>query len=522
LAAPPLLLLAPFTSFVLYHGYDPLAPEVLWVAGLVVAGGVAVGAITRVLPAPLRAVAIALVVAFCMDLQAAYGGFTVLAASFVGTLVAAAILRDHLTTVLSVMAAAAITVTIAAPDRLELYTVEGATEPISADASLPPVVHLILDEYAGVEGLPPDLELSQAVAAEVRSLFVGNGFRLHGGAYSQYFNTYNSIGNALNFASLGTDAGHFAEVQEPYHLRENAYFAALEERGYRLRVYQSSYLDYCRTPGVSPDSCETYDVNSIKYVEDLPLGVGQKAAFLRRSFFGLSELRTVARAFYNGAWGARTALPLWDARVARVGPIPVLPLFDRIAGDIETYGGGTLYFAHLLIPHSPYLLDEGCAVKADTDEWRPRKNPELPLSLANTPESRAATYTAYVAQLRCANVLLASLFERLDSEGLLDDAIVIVHGDHGARINRRWPTAPNREALVESDFLDGFPTLFAVRAPGIEPGYTSERATLPALLAEAMGVPVAPPADGAIHLFAGLGLEMEPGEMPAGWMGVDD
>jgi hypothetical protein len=390
----------------------------------------------------------------------------------------------------------------------------------SPDTSLPPVVHLILDEYAGVEGLPADLELSAPVGAEITSLFVENGFRLHGGAYSEYFNTYNSIGNALNFTSLGTDAGHFEEVREPYHLRENAYFTALAERGYRFRIYQSSYLDYCRTPGVPPDACETYVVNSIRYVEDLPIPVAQKAAFIRRSFFGLSEIRTVVRAFYNGAWGTRpgSPLPLWDPRAAMVGPIPVLPLFDRIATDIETHGGGTVYFAHLLVPHSPYLLDESCNVSPDTDEWRARRNPELPSALANTPESRAATYAAYVAQLRCANRLLAGFFERLDGAGLLDDAIVVVHGDHGARINQRWPTAPNRGALVESDFLDGFPTLFAVKAPGIEPGYRSERETLPALLANAFGLPLPATSDGRVHLFAGLGVEMERGEMPAGWM----
>jgi hypothetical protein len=381
-------------------------------------------------------------------------------------------------------------------------------------------VHLILDEYTGVEGLPADLELSAPVAEEIRSLFVGNGFRLHGGAYSQYFNTYNSIGNALNFTSLGMDAGHFEEVREPYHLRENAYFGALAEWGYRFRIYQSSYLDYCRTPDFAPDACETYLANSIGYLEGLPLSTAQKAAFIRRSFLGLSEIRTVARAFYNGAWGTRpgSPLPLWDPSTAMVGPIPVLPLFDRIANDVETNGGGTVYFAHLLIPHSPYLLDEDCRVKPDTDEWRTRRNPELPSALANTPESRAATYTAYIAQLRCANHLLAGFFERLDEAGLLDDAIILVHGDHGARINRRWPTAPNRAALVESDFLDGFPTLFAVKAPGVEPGYTAERAILPALLADALGLPVTAPSDGGIHFFAGLGREMERGAMPTGWM----
>ena len=528
-AAPPLLLLAPFTTFILYHGYDPLSPEALWVAGLIVAGGLATGAVAHVLPAPIRALILAVVVALSVDLLAPYAGSLLLAAPFVATLVGAALLREHLTTVLAVMAGASIAVTFAAPDRAELYAVEGgastgaeasAPAPTVTDSSLPPIVHLILDEYAGVEGLPTDSELATPIADEIKALFVGNGFRLHGGAYSQYFNTYNSIGNTLNFTSEGTDAGHFEEVREPYHLRENAYFAALAERGYDFRIYQSSYLDYCRTPGLSLATCETYVVNSIGYLEGLPIPTAQKAAFIRRSFFGLSEIRTVVRAFYNGAWGAQPdgILPLWDARVAMVGPIPVLPLFDRIAGDIEAHGGGTVYFAHLLIPHSPYLLDETCAVKTDTDEWRARRNHELPLALANTPESRQATYAAYVAQLRCANRLLADFFGLLDASGHFDDAIVVIHGDHGARINRRWPTASNREALVESDFLDGFPTLFAVKAPGIDAGYTAKRDILPALLAEALALPVTAPNDQGIHFFTGLGREMERGAMPADWM----
>ena len=46
--------------------------------------------------------------------------------------------------------------------------------------------------------------------------------------------------------------------------------------------------------------------------------------------------------------------------------------------------------------------------------------------------------------------------------GLRQDAVVIVHGDHGSRIARNDPTAVERTLFSAADYADLYSTLFAV------------------------------------------------------------
>ena len=53
---------------------------------------------------------------------------------------------------------------------------------------LPPVVHILLDEHIGIEGLGGDAA-ADAMKERLRSFYVNNGFRLFGGAYSEVSST---------------------------------------------------------------------------------------------------------------------------------------------------------------------------------------------------------------------------------------------------------------------------------------------------------------------------------------------
>ena len=67
--------------------------------------------------------------------------------------------------------------------------------------------------------------------------------------------------------------------------------------------------------------------------------------------------------------------------------------------------------------------------------------------------------------------------------GTYRDALIIVHGDHGSRINLIDPSIDVVDRMVDSDFLDAFSTLFAIRAPGIEPGYDLSTRSIQELVA---------------------------------------
>jgi arylsulfatase A-like enzyme len=79
---------------------------------------------------------------------------------------------------------------------------------------------------------------------------------------------------------------------------------------------------------------------------------------------------------------------------------------------------------------------------------------------------------------------LDGLLVQLDRRGLLDDATIIINGDHGSRIPLHFPSGTTLAAgvLEDADYRDTFSTLFAIKAPEVSPGYDAAPAPLVGLL----------------------------------------
>ncbi len=131
---------------------------------------------------------------------------------------------------------------------------------------------------------------------------------------------------------------------------------------------------------------------------------------------------------------------------------------------------GNVLFAHLLLPHSPFLANADCSIKPSIDEW---KYESLKFSRhalyshkdPNTVDSREEHYQQYFKQVHCLYTRLEELFERMQTAGIWENSIIIIHGDHGSRIVRTYPSIQNATELSEADMRDGFSTLFAVKQP---------------------------------------------------------
>jgi hypothetical protein len=338
---------------------------------------------------------------------------------------------------------------------------------------------VILDEHIGIAGLPPEMAESAEIGRRLTAFYAGAGFRVYAGAFSQYFDTRNSIANLLNFSSSPDDWAHLAEGRlKPYLLTDSAYFRHLASLGYRIHVYQSDYMDFCRIASAPYAACVSYRANSIRALAPTTLSTFERARFILNSLVATSSYLT------------RLRHVLGHHAVSRVGPLAVLPVLQRLEQDLRRAVPGQAYFAHLLIPHYPYVLDDACRLREPIDEWL--YNGEKQGTLApNSAASRAERYRKYFAQIRCQQALLNRLFEAMKQAGVWRDAIVLVHSDHGSRIVRRMPVAENAARLTPQDFSDGFSALFAVRRPGLEGGVAGEPRPLQELLGEAVGFPVA-------------------------------
>lgn len=260
-------------------------------------------------------------------------------------------------------------------------------------------------------------------------------------------------------------------------------------------------MDYCQVPGVSYAGCIGYSAFTIGSLHRTTLGAAERAEFIFYSLVAGSNYLNRARRVYQQIRTSlpELALPVWEHGTSRVGPIPVLPIFEQLEHDLRSASGGDAYFAHLLIPHYAYVFDASCRLRQEIEDWLynmpiwPEEVQDwLPGELMKYLRStRAERYYRYFEQIRCQQTLLDRLVEAMMQAGVWADAIVIVHGDHGSRIMRRSLEAENAAAFKPEDLGDDYSTLFAIRSAGRPQAVVHGNYSLQQLLSEAFGIPFA-------------------------------
>ncbi len=495
---PCLFLLIPYFSFIFYHTYPIWTPEV-WggILGLCLIGA-AVGWLSLALSSRLRAMLYAVLIVICLDITVGARWFDSVTLWKDGDLIARVImllvingilflsiaLHTHIVKISLVMCGTVLFSTLALPVKTISAGEQTAQRPASAKP-LPPVIHIILDEHSGVSGLPVDLPGYQELQSELKALYQRHGFQLYGQAFSHYAGTKESIPALLNGSNEPMLEAHVEREGERISVARNAWFEQLQREGYNLRVYQSDYLDYCSTPGLRVDYCLTYSDNSVHSLVETELEASDKARLLLHRFIRYSLLyRFISR-------GSDESNPLIGQMIthneARYGAIHALPIIDQMLSDIQRYPQGTAFFAHLLIPHASYMYDAQCQLNLDTATWLRTQ----PFGSENSAQSRRIRYGLYLDQMRCTNRLIDRFLTELTQQTLLDDARVIVHGDHGSRITINRPTVKDKSLMTASDLHDIYSTLMAIRSGDADAGYSDEKRSIQSIFADrVLGKPI--------------------------------
>lgn len=338
--------------------------------------------------------------------------------------------------------------------------------------NLPPrLIHIILDEHIGIEGIPSRGVSGEAVKAELNRFYLKNDFRLFRGAYSHYFSTTDSISNLMNF-SVSDEANSFiVGKEEPYSLSDNRYFQILSERGYDINILQSTYLHFCTVDSSVYENCLEYNSYSLKALQNLSIPISHKLKVLLHTFFKQSYRYGRFQGMYREIQ-PKISLPAWtwglEADKVRPHSVNSLQILDLLWEDIESMPEGNALFVHLLLPHYPYVSYADCSIRNSVLDWtRPVLTEQ---SNSNTPESWRAHYEQYFQQVQCLYTKLEELFKRMRAAEIYDNTIILLHGDHGSRIAMNEPIIENLKALNDRDILDGFSTLFAMKVPGVEGG----------------------------------------------------
>ena len=494
LIAPPLILLAPLIVFIDYHGLLFSSPEILLVIFGTLLFGLACGAIIKILGSIARVLAFACLLEFSLDL---IGDFEIKGKIIcaIAALLFSWIFREKAPKILTLVFSVFIAATLIFPSQ-QLSPTLKKYDRISGKPDLPPVIHLILDGHIGVEGIPGNLDQGRQLKKDVVSFYEDNGFRLYGNAYSHFDKTLNSVSSLLNFdAGIEADKGFVTKSQSAEFGKEmirNKYFKNMSGLGYQIKVYQFAALNYCQED-FRIGSCYTYQTFSTRFLQNLSSSVGSKMRVILTSYLMRSEFfRTGANGYWHltnfirQRFGMELPYPLkWNGR--QTSPIGASLALEKLRSDIKSSAEGTLFFAHLLVPHDPFIYDSNCQIyKNPISEWSGNSDPAF-FYKENSVSSRAGRYKKYFQQVTCLNRQLQDLFDAMRSSKIFDDAIIIIHGDHGSRIRIRRPNADNQNDLTPEDYLDSFSALFAVKTPDNQARYDLRVLSLNQIFSQAAG-----------------------------------
>jgi hypothetical protein len=143
------------------------------------------------------------------------------------------------------------------------------------------------------------------------------------------------------------------------------------------------------------------------------------------------------------------------AGVIEDAPTDQIGQFAKFLGGISP--GSQVHYLHLLFPHAPFSYYPSGSEYNDGVELAGRDAEEVWLDpvLANEGHQR------HLLQVQIVDRMIGDMLDRLESVGILDEAIVVVAADHGAAFQSE---APRRAVTDENAYDVGLVPLF-IKAP---------------------------------------------------------
>jgi len=225
------------------------------------------------------------------------------------------------------------------------------------------------------------------------------GFLVPRDMRSNYVQTYLSLSSLLNFTQvtrLAEDAGVTSKDHSlpTYLVKHNRAARFLKERGYEYVLFPSAW--WAATANSPLADAEFHSHQEFE--------IGHE---LRRTELRLAVLRSTLLRFAFRS--DRASIPIVQH---------FLRSFEGLR-EVAANPAPTFTFAHILLPHVPYLLDASC---------RPLEHSIPDHMEADTPEQRSD----YIGQVRCVDGLVLDLVTTLLRRSSTPPVILVV-GDHGPR-----------------------------------------------------------------------------------------
>lgn len=302
------------------------------------------------------------------------------------------------------------------------------SDPVVAGTAGPTqlLVHLVLDELGGLDSIPAAHRRANDIEIITRG-YAQRGFRVYSGVESLSPDSARSLGMLLDERAPSDPDRNIERLdgKDAFRIRDNHLQADIAQAGWRVSILQSWFVDHCR-----PEfSCSTYVQEGSNHLLEILGGWKPRLQALGYEFASalISEHRglVLATSFQPGIFEYLMLRANW-----RNPTLPLIGLrqFDHLQESLSAATGRNYVFAHLLLPHFPWILRPDCSVKP-LAEWR------LPYAARYRPEaeSRSEAFEAWQDQALCAHHRTFELVDALD-RAYPGRVWFILHGDHGPRI----------------------------------------------------------------------------------------
>jgi hypothetical protein len=309
----------------------------------------------------------------------------------------------------------------------------------SAAGPLPDIYYVVLDAYTGRKTLAEVYGLDNtSFENDLRA----RGFFVPENSRSNYVSTFLALAAALNWQYLDRIPvliGEGSRNRElPYRMIEDSRTTRfLRKLGYRVIFFPTGYGATARNRLAD---------------QIIPSEAG-----------GQPEVRTQFQAVWLAGTALRPALrvgclltgcPSNAFPFRPESPELILWKFRQLAEIPRSGPGPKFVFAHLLVPHEPFVFDADCSPRPL--EWREEAHEE----------NDRAMRMAYAEQVRCVNRQVLSLVDRLlkDSE---PPPIILLQADHG---NGRFPFGrpPRLDQITGEQLQDRTHVFAAYHLPGMD------------------------------------------------------
>ena len=330
-------------------------------------------------------------------------------------------------------------------------------------ADRPAIVHLVLDSYLGLDGMALGPDIYRDLRTEQVRFFTSHDFQVYPRAYSPYAKTLNSLPALFSY---GQDEPVVHSITSEYSIPEQLpYFADLDAMGYRIDALLPAYFDLCVKQKLT--QCRTFESSGLSSMLGTEMSATDRAKVFGFTMLNLTRTIRSATGRIRPDPGARLA-----HNRSELFPLTSLRQFENFIAEVAGLREEEVKFAHILLPHDPYMLAADCTVKPES-RWLDEHGPG----------TAAAREQGYADQVRCLQQRLDRLLDALDRTPAGREAIVLIHGDHGSRIAPTQPFVDGPQ-LSPRELLMSYSTFFAIRVPGESPGEVPGTHSLGRLMAD--------------------------------------